>query len=304
MVEPGIIGDVASAAGVWKKLVDPAGLYDEWALRINFLDSSEFALHLLTDDPDDPGAMLPLQRKRSDGSLRFLGSPFLERNRGFAMPHAVGALGQLYRSLPTATVLDDISGDDPARADLSLRPSDPAYILDRSAVNYENRDSLYRFVPKNIRENLRKIGKKIASGEIEARHAELDVTLARIRDLQRARFGEDSWLESPFIYTAFAGLDAISASIDAQTDCVLIEAGDTVIAGCISVRYRDTFYMLMEGVNSTASFSGLGSYLHYHCMANAFDEGCRRIDTGIGDCGWTERWGLEPLPQYLFENSP
>ncbi len=303
MFDPEVIGDATGAQSVWNKLVDPANLYDEWALRINFLDPSEFTLHLLTDDPDNPGAMLPLQRKRSDGSLRFLGSPFLERNRGFALPQAVDALAQLYRSLPKGTMLDDISGDDPARADLSFRPSDPAYVLDRSAVGYENLDSLYRYVPKNIRENLRKIGKKIASGEIEVAPAELEFTLDRIKDLQRARFGEDSWLESPFICTAFASLDAVSASVDANTDCILMRASDAIIAGCISVRYRETFYMLMEGVIGTASFSGLGSYLHYHCMAHAFDQGCRRIDTGIGDCGWKERWGLEPLPQYLFENS-
>ncbi len=303
MAEPEIIGDTVVAATAWNKLVEPANLYDEWALRINFLDSAEFALHVLTDDPECPTAILPLQRKRSDGSLRFLGSPFLERNRGFALPQAVDALAQLYRGLPNGTVLDDICGDDPARNELSFRQSDPAYVLDRSAVNYENRDSLYRFVPKNIRENLRKIGKKITAGEIAVVDAGLGFALDRIRALQRLRFGEDSWLESPAIYRAIASLDAVAASIDAKTDCIVVTAGDEVIAGCISVRYRETFYMLMEGVNSTAAFSGLGSYLHYHCMAHAFDAGCQRIDTGIGDCGWKERWGLEPLPQYLFEIS-
>ncbi len=303
MTEPAIIGDAAGAESVWNKLVDPASLYDEWAMRINFLDSSEFALHLLTDDADSPGAMLPLQRKRADGSLRFIGSPFLERNRGFAAPQAGNALAQLYRGLPKGTVLDDISGDDPACAGLPLRPSDPAYVLDRSAVHYENRDSLYRFLPKGVKENLRKIGKKIASGEIAVFDSELGFTLDRIRGLQRARFGEDSWLESPFIYDSFANLGAISGSINATITCLSMQAGDTTIAGCISVRYRDTFYMLMEGVNSTTSFSGLGSYLHFHCMADAFDEGCQRIDTGIGDCGWKERWGLAPLPQYLLEIS-
>ena len=300
---PEIICDAVSAETVWKKLVDPASLYDEWALRINFLDPSESRLHLLTDNPDDPAAMLPLQCKKSDGSLRFIGSPFLERNRGFALPRAGDALGQLYRSLPRGTLLDDIAADDPARAELPVRPSDPAYVLDRAAVNYENRDSLYRFVPKNIRENLRKIGKKVAAGEITVTGSELGSTLARIRDLQRVRFGADSWLESPFIYDAFSNLAEISGSIGATTACISMQAGDAVIAGCISLRYRDTYYMLMEGVNSTASFSGLGSYLHFHCMADAFDAGCQRIDTGIGDCGWKERWGLEPLPQYLFENS-
>ncbi len=296
-----VIGDAAVAEAVWEQLADPAGLYDEWAMRINFLDSAEFALHLLADDPDSPGAMLPLQRKKSDGSLRFIGSPFLERNRGYALPGAGDALRQLYLALPKGSLLDDISADDPARADLPVRQSDPAYVLDRSAVSYENRDSLYRFLPKGVKENLRKIGKKIAAGEIAVFDSELGFTLDRIKELQRARFGAESWLESPAIYEAFSNLGTVSRSIGAKSICISMQAGDAVIAGCISVRYRNTFYMLMEGVNSTASFSGLGSYLHFHCMAHAFDEGCDRIDTGIGDCGWKERWGLTPLPQYLFE---
>ena len=303
MTEPGIIGDAEIAETLWKKLVEPAGLYDEWALRINFLDPAEFALHLLTDDPERPTAMLPLQRKHSDDSLRFIGSPFLERNRGFALPRAGAALGQLYLALPGGTQLDDISADDPARADLPVRPSDPAYVLDRSAVAYTDRDSLYRFLPKGVKENLRKIDKKIAAGEIAVFDSELGFTLDRIRNLQRERFGDDSWLETPAIREAFANLDTVSRAIDAETVCIAMQAGDAVIAGCISIRYRDTFYMLMEGVASSASFSGLGSYLHFRSMADAFDAGCRRIDTGIGDCGWKARWGLEPVPQYLFEIS-
>ena len=303
MSEPGIISDADAAETAWRKVAVPAGLYDEWALRINFFDPSESILQVLTDDPHDPGAILPLQRRRSDGGLRFIGSPFLERNRGFALPGKAGSLGQLYRSLPQGTLLDDISADDPARADLPLRQSDPAYVLERTAVNYVDRDSLYRFLPKNIRENLRKIGKKIAVGEITVARGESGFTLERIRELQRARFGDDSWLESPAIFGAFAGLDGVADRIGASTSCTLIRAGDVVVAGCISIRYRDTFYMLMAGVNSGASFSGLGSYLHYQCMAQAFDEGCQRIDTGIGDCGWKERWGLRKLPQYRFEVS-
>lgn len=289
------------AQSIWQKLVRPASLYDEWALRINFLDASENVLHILTDHPDNPGAMLPLQRKIADGGLRFIGSPFLERNRGFALPESAGTLEQLYRSLPAGTLLDDISGDDPACAASGFRPSDPAYILDRQAVNYENRDSLYRFLPKNIRENLRKIDKKIAAGEITAMETNLDSALGQIKRLQYARFGEDSWLESPHIYRAIARLDAIAAAINASVSCLSMQAADEVIAGCISVFYRGGYYMLMAGVNSSAAYSGLGSYLHYHCMAHAFDQGCEHIDTGIGDCGWKERWGLRPLPQYLFE---
>ena len=303
MIEAEIISDAAIAETLWTKLVHPASLYEEWAMRINFLDASEYALHLLTDDVDRPGAILPLQRKLSDDSLRFLGSPFLERNRGFALPHSGNVLTELYRRLPEATVLDDICSDDPARIDLSFRPSDPAYVLDRSVVDYKNRESLYQFLPKNIKENLRKIDKKITSGEIVTRHSELGFTLDQIKRLQRARFGDESWLESPVIYGSISNLDAVARSIDAESTCILMQAGDEVIAGCISIRYQDCFYMLMEGVNSSSSYSGLGSYLHYHVMAFAFDAGCHRIDTGIGDCGWKERWGLEPLAQYLFENS-
>ena len=271
-------------------------------MRINFLDASEYALHVLTDNVDRPSAILPLQRKQSDSSLRFIGSPFLERNRGFALPHSGDALMQLYGTLPKATLLDDISSDDPACIDLSFRQSDPAFVLDRSALDYKNRDSLYQFLPKNIKENLRKIDKKISSGEIAVKHSELGFTLDQIRRLQRARFGDESWLESPVIYGAISNLDAVARSINAKSCCILMQAGDDVIAGCISIRYQNCFYMLMEGVNSSSTYSGLGSYLHYHIMAFAFDEGCHRIDTGIGDCGWKERWGLEPQAQYLFEN--
>ena len=301
MTESEIISEVGIAESIWHKLVRPANLYDEWALRVNFLDLSEYALHILTDNPASPGAMLPLQRKISDGSLRFIGSPFLERNRGFASLHATSTLERLYRSLPAGTLLDDISGDDPACTGIGFRPSDPAYILDRQAVNYENRESLYQFLPKNIRENLRKIGRKITSGELSATESDLGFALGQIKRLQYARFGDDSWLESPHIYHAIANLDAICDVINASVSCILMQAGNEVIAGCISVFYRGSFYMLMAGVNSTASFSGLGSYLHYHCMAYAFDQGCDHIDTGIGNCGWKERWGLRTSPQYLFE---
>lgn len=303
MTDSIIINDAAVAEAAWKKLVQPTNLYDEWALRINFMDLAEHSLHLLIDDPDSPAVMLPLQRKRSDGSFRFIGSPFLERNRGFALPQHGGGLARLYRSLPNGTVLDDISADDPACIDLAMRQSDPAYVLDRAAVDYSARETLYQFLPKNIKENLRKIGKKIAAGEIQAKDSELGFTLDQIKRLQYTRFGDDSWLESPFIYQAIANLDAVAGSINATASCTLMQAGGDVIAGCISIRYRDYFYMLMEGVNSNASYSGLGSYLHFHCMADAFDGGCERIDTGIGDCGWKERWGLEPIPQYLFESS-
>ncbi|NND00183.1 MAG: GNAT family N-acetyltransferase [Gammaproteobacteria bacterium] len=302
MTEPTIISDVASAEALWNKLVRPVSLYDEWSMRVGFLDSSEYDLHLLTDDAGDSGAMLPLQRQRSDDKLRFIGSPFLERNRGYALPYATGALAELYHSLPKGTLLDDISAADPVCDDSSFRQSDPAYVLDRSSLDYQNRDSLYQFVPKNIRENLRKIGKRVDSGEIEIVPSELGFTLEQIKRLQHDRFGDDSWLESPAIYSAIANLDTVAKSIAASTDCTVMRTSDEIIAGCISMRYRDCFYMLTEGVKSTASLSGLGSYLHYHCMASAFDEGCRLIDTGIGDCGWKERWGLALVPQYLFEN--
>ena len=102
LIEHEIISDIGIAESVWKKMVCPANLYDEWAIRINFLDSSEYTLHMLTDNRERPAAMLPLQRKKSDGSLGFLGSPFLERNRGFASPQSAAELGRLYRSLPEA----------------------------------------------------------------------------------------------------------------------------------------------------------------------------------------------------------
>lgn len=299
--KPRVIGDIGIAQTAWEKMVRPANLYDEWPIRINFFDACEYALHILTNDPDSPAAILPLQRSKTDGSLRFIGSPFLERNRGFALPGAERALAQLYRALPAGTVLDDISADDPACTDRGFRPSDPAYILDRQAVGYENPDSLYRFLPKNIRENLRKIGRKISSGEVSVTESDLGFTLDQVKRLQHARFGDDSWLESPHVYRAISNLKAVSASIDASVSCILMQAGNDVIAGCVSLCYRGSFYMLMAGVNSTASYSGLGSYLHYHCMTHAFDRGCEHIDTGIGDCGWKERWGLRPVPQYLFE---
>ena len=303
MIEPEVISDTVEAETLWRKLVRPGNLYDEWAIRSNFLDAAEQALHVLTDDPDNPAAMLPLQRSRSDDSLRFIGSPFLERNRGFAAPGCADRLERLYRALPAGTLLDDIAGDDPACRGPAFRPSDPAYILDRQAVDYETPDSLYRFLPKNIRENLRKIGKKIAAGDISVMQSELGFTLDRVRHLQHARFGDDSWLESPHIYQAVSRLDAIAGSIGASVSCVSMQSGDEVIAGCISVSYRGGYYMLMAGVNSTDAFSGLGSYLHYQCMTEAFDQGCNHIDTGIGDCGWKERWGLRSVPQYLFEAS-
>ena len=298
---PRVISDIEIAQAAWKKLVRPANLYDEWPIRINFLDASEYALHILTDNPDSPTAMLPLQRSKADGSLRFIGSPFLERNRGFALSGADSLLEQLYGALPNSTVLDDISADDPACAGSGFRPSDPAYILERQALDYKNPDSLYRFLPKNIRENLRKIGRRITSGEISVTESDPAFTLDQIKRLQHARFGQDSWLESAHIYRAISNLNAISASIDAPISCILMQAGSDVIAGCISLSYQGSFYMLMASVNN--SFSGLGSYLHYHCMTYAFDQGCERIDTGIGDCGWKERWGLRAVPQYLFEAS-
>ena len=303
MIEADIIRDVGIAESVWKQLVRPANLYDEWAIRINFLDSSEFELHLLTDNRETPGAMLPLQRKIADGSLGFIGSPFLERNRGFVSPGSDAVLARLYASLPGSAALDDISADDPVCAQPGFVPSDPAYILERAAVGYENRDSLYQYLPKNIRENLRKIGRKISSGEIAVTDSELDYALDRIRFLQHARFGSDSWLESPFIYQAFSSLKRISDSVNGSLSCILMQAGNEAVAACISVFYRNTCYMLMEGVNNRDSFSGLGSYLHFHCMAQAFDLGCDRIDTGIGDCGWKERWKLGAVPQFRFETS-
>ena len=85
-------------------------------------------------------------------------------------------------------------------------------------------------------------------------------------------------------------------------DAVTLVSQNVVVAACISAIYHSTYYMLAAAAKHDPAWSGLGSYLYYTCMLRGFDAGCDQIDTGIGDCGWKERWGLQTIPQFLFSN--
>lgn len=275
-------------------------IYDEWEIRELFFDPEQYSLLFFVDDLSNPGALIPLQKSLNDNSLSFFASPFLERNRCFYKTGCESAVIHGYLGLPRNTKLDDIAMIDPICTSEYSKASDPAYFLEKTTINYTDDNSLYHYLPKNIRENIRKIRKKISSCELEEEHTDLPDAVTSIKGMLQGSFGADSWLESKKIHDAFLQLDSITEKIGGEVVSVSLKKDALTFGSCISVIYRDTFYMLMAGTNRSANLSGVGSYLYYYCMNLAFSLGCSRIDTGIGDCGWKERWKLQKEQQSIF----
>jgi CelD/BcsL family acetyltransferase involved in cellulose biosynthesis len=296
------ISDPAIIQAAWQDLVHPEYLYDEWRFRRCFFDDKNQRLSVYVDNETAPTAMLPLQQHKDSGKLSFIGAPFMERNRGFCRTGFEDKLRDAYLALPHGTELDDIAPNDPITRSGYCIPGDPAYVLHRDQVDLQQPDGLYRYLPKNIKENLRKIRKKVDSGTLLVVHTSPQEALKQTRLLSRKRFSEDSWLEVPYVVDGFAELFRTGAEFGVTMDAVTLVSQNVVVAACISATYRSTYYMLAAAAEHDPAWSGLGSYLYYACMLRGFDAGCDQIDTGIGDCGWKERWGLQTIPQFLFSN--
>lgn len=284
-------------------MVQPEYLYDEWRFRQCFFDADQQQLRAYLDDTLAPGAMLALQQCRDSGKLSFIGAPFMERNRGFCRPGFEDKLRDIYLALPQGTVLDDIAPNDPITRSGFCVPGDPAFVLHRDHVGLQQPDGLYRYLPKNIRENLRKTRKKIEAGTLLVEHPSPQETLEQIRALAHARFGDESWLEVPYVANGLAELLRTGTEFGVTVDAVALVSQHVVVAACLSATYRSTYYMLAAAALHDPAWSGLGSYLNYASMLRGFELGCEQVDTGIGDCGWKERWGLQTIPQFLFTNS-
>jgi CelD/BcsL family acetyltransferase involved in cellulose biosynthesis len=298
------VSDPAVVQTAWQELVQPEYLYDEWRFRQCFLDHDHQRLSVYLDKEMAPDTMLPLQQCKITDELSFIGAPFMERNRGFCRPGFEDKLCNAYLALPQGTVLDDIAPNDPITRSGYCVPGDPAYVLHRDQVGLQQPDSLYRFLPKNIRENLRKTRKKIEAGTLFVEHPSPQEVLKQARALSHERFGDESWLEVPYVVNGFSELFRSGDVFGARMDTVSLVSQNVVVAASISVNYRSTYYMLAAAAKHDPAWSGLGSYLYYTCMLRGFEAGCEQIDTGIGDCGWKERWGLQTIPQFLYSSSP
>ena len=248
--------------------------------------------------------MLPLQQSKESGKLSFIGAPFMERNRGFFRTGFEDKLCDAYLALPPGTELDDIAASDPITRSGFCTPGDPAYVLHKNHFDFQQPDDLYHYLPKNIRENLRKTRKKIEAGTLLVERPAPQEALKQARVLSKQRFGDDSWLEVPNVLNGFSELVRTGATFGVTLDAVTLVSEDVVVAASIAAIYRSTYYMLAAAVLHDPAWSGLGSYLYYTCMLHGFETGCDQIDTGIGDCGWKERWGLQTVPQFLFTNDP
>lgn len=295
-----IINNLEDVEQIWGTLVVPDTLYDEYAFRFSFFDSEESDLYVAVDSLHRPQVLLPLEQNKKTKTIRFIGTPFLERNRGFHASKSTADLVQLYEKVIATKLceLDDIATSDPVTKTQLTVGDESAYIYDFAKQKVSSVSDLHSIVSTRLAERL-VTAESYIDREICIEDVSQNETVDVLKEISFERFGEDSWLENPVISNAVRKLPQITTTqpLEVVSRILVTKTGHSV-GGHIGIVHNNTYYTLFSAARYAEALPEIGTLVHVTAFKMALESNCSYLDTGLGDCGWKTRWGFETVPQF------
>jgi len=295
-----IVTDLKTCKKIWQQLSPNENLFDLWDVRLAFHQSYGGQPYFMTLTKNSHLlACLPLFYQNTIKKYTWFGSDWMENINFFtADPYFLPIL--LYFA-PKPLVLEGISQKSARLLPefIKLEQDLPNFALDLTRLM--TMDHYLSTLPKKKRYNFRRDYRKILELQPVVTFDDFD-QFEKMITITKKRFhdkGEETDVEKdPFIEGAFYNLlHAGSSQFEAKLQTVTINGRTAAID---MLAFHNGVVYPMRGGNDIPNFPGIGNFINYHEINQAFAMGLKKIDYLQIGYGWKQRY-LTTEPRFKIE---
>lgn len=292
-----IITDILEAEKIWRTLSPNLSVFDDWDFRMCFHKYYQTELSFIAGyDGDTLIGLLPLQVTK-DGVLEFWCGSYMEDNRLFIKAgheNQVPAFYDYIKTLGKKITLDYIAGNDTYTT--SLPVTGYKYVLPLTCANTEA--YIEQTFHGETKKKLKKRLKKVADLNVHITpdvFADFDLFVRYNLEM----FADSAFRDRPHHVEIFKELLKEHPNFKARF--LTFAVGEEKLAITMGLIYHDTYVSINRGFAATVDAS-FKEYVQIKKIEDAITLGCKYFDGMAGDYGWKERWGMQKVVQYKFEN--